>query len=328
VGGEPITDRAAACDEGKDTAVASGWRRARGGRLPVECAPLSTDERSQQIRDLLADVRDLRLTLTADLAAAASALDAGAPAIAGDIIDGDRDELRALQRRTDSRLTGLRRLAVPTHDTPRWRRRALMALPAAPLVGAMAVAAAAATGTLPMPGAHHDVVRPNSIQTASVPVNSTFHAFESVVDGDPSASQLLAAAQALHAQIAAMLASAPNNPARAAEIAQLLQLEQQLLMSKEPPGTSIVLAASRRLVAQLIDIAPASVPGSLRADVPAPTPAASARPAGQSTSPEAWPTTRTSSSPTSAHSPAPSPTSTSTSTSAGSTNPPLPSFGG
>jgi hypothetical protein len=274
------------------------------------------------LEDLLDDMLELRLTLVADLSAAAAAVDAESEQVAGDIIDSDRRELAAFLHRSTARLNGA---PEPVTSTPvavpaprSWRRRALISLPAVPLVGALAMSAAAAAGLLPLPTrAHSHHVR----IVSEPPVASTFQQFATVVDGDPSASQVVAAANALHAQIAALLAEAPQNPNGVSEVAQLLQLEQALLLRKQPPGSSLVLAQSRKLAAQLLTVAqavsPAAVPTSSTASPHHST-------TTKSTSPSTSPTPK-SSTPKTAPSTSPSPSSTPTSSDAPGR---IPSIGG
>ena len=268
------------------------------------------------LEDLLDDMLELRLTLVADLSAAAAAVEAESDRVAGDIIEGDRRELAAFLRRSTARLDGapseaggqpaaVAPVAVPVPRS--WRRRALISLPAIPLVGALAMSAAAAAGLLPLPththGHHVRVV-------SEPPVSSTFQQFATVVDGDPSASQVVAAADALHAQIAAMLADAPQNPSGVSEVARLLQLEQALLLRKQPPGSSLVLAQSRKLAARLLTVAHTVSPAAV------PTATATASPhratSPKTTSSTSSPTPKSSTSkPAATTSPSPSPTSTS-----------------
>jgi hypothetical protein len=269
--------------------------------------------------DLLDDVRDLRLTLLADLSAAAAAVESDSEPIAADILDWDRQELLAFLRRDAARLDGLAAAAYPTGaeddlppavPTPRgWRRRVVISLPAVPLVGALAMSAAAAAGLLPLPT--HSGPRPvHVLSEGSAPVSSTFQNFETVLAGDPSASQVVAAASALHQQIAAMIANAPQNPGGVTEVAHLLQLEQALLLRKQPPGSNLVLAQSRKLAAQLHTIAirgasaqptPASVPTSPSSS---PKKSTSTKPtATSSTSPKSSPKPSSSSSPKPSSSP-------------------------
>jgi hypothetical protein len=261
------------------------------------------------IEDLIADMQALRLTLVADLSAAAAAVEDSSERVAADIVDGDRRELAAFLRRTTTRLQGLPEPEVPTGTVTvpaarTWRRRALISLPAVPLVGALAMSAAAAAGLLPLPthSQHHARV------LTQRPVSSTFRQFETVLDSDPSASQVVAAATALHQQIAAMLATAPQTPGGVTEAAHLLQLEQALLLRKQPPGSKFVLAQSRKLAARLLTVARATAQ---------PTPATVATPSASSstkhsTSTKSSPTAKSSTSkPAATSSPSPSSSSSS-----------------
>lgn len=279
------------------------------------------------IEDLLADVRRLRLTLVADLSAAAAAAEDSSERVAADIVDGDRRELAAFLRRSTTRLKGAPEpvpatvVTAPVPAPRAWRRRALISLPAVPLVGALVMSAAAAAGLLPLPTQHHHHAR----VLTQRPVSTTFQQFESVVDGDPSASQVVAAATALHQQIAAILATAPQSPTGVTEAAQLLQLEQALLLRRQPPGSSLVLAQSRKLAAKLLTVAREASAQPTPATVA--TPAASSSPKHSTTSkstPTASPTAKTSASKPAATS-SPSPSSSSSSSDAPGH---LPSVGG
>jgi hypothetical protein len=280
----------------------------------------------RSIEDLLEDMRALRLTLVADLSAAAAAVEDDCDRVAADIIDSDRRELAALMRRSTARLQGDAEvvpatggITVPPART--WRRRALISLPAVPLVGALAMSAAAAAGLLPLPTHGHTHARVLSER----PVSTTFRQFETVLDGDPSASQVVAAASAFHQQIAAMLANARQSPDGVTEVAQLLQLEQALLMRKQPPGSNLVLAQSRKLAARLLTVARAASAQPTPATVA--TPSASSSPK-RSTSPKSSsstsPTAKSSTTKPVASS-SPSPTSSSSSSGAPDH---LPSVGG
>jgi hypothetical protein len=291
------------------------------GRLTAPADPRS-------ITDLLDDVRELRLTLAADLSTAAAAVDADSDEVAADILAGDRRDLAAFLRRSASRLEGLTPTSAPDADlavaAPRpWRRRALVSLPAIPLVGALAMSAAAAAGLLPLPTQHHDH-RARVIGDAA-PVSTTFAEFETVLAGDPSASQVVAAATALHQQIAQMLDTARQNPGGVSEVARLLQLEQALLLRKQPPGSSLVLAQSRRLAARLLSVASQS---QSTQPSPATVPTATASP-HKSTTPKPVSTTSPKPSPTAttktSSTPSPSPSSTSSSSTAPGH---IPSLGG
>lgn len=229
--------------------MSSRFGRLRRGRAPLRPGdPLET---------LLEDMHDLRMTLAADLTAAAGAADAGADDVARDIIEADRVELERFARVANVRLERLSRPLSPRPQArPAWRRRVAVALPVVPVVGAMALSAAAATGVLPIPGATH-VPKQAVVRAAEPSPVSSFKQLVSVLNGEhPSASQVIAAATKLHRQLRQLIASSPNDPSQAAEIAQLLSMEQSLLMEKRPPGVSVVLDATRKLAARLVTAAP------------------------------------------------------------------------
>ena len=218
---------------------------------------------------LLADMLDLRLTLAADLNAAAGAAEDGAEDVAAQILDADRQELAIFARNADRRLRRLQLgpqpvaaqpLAVetPAPASPRWRRRLAIALPVVPMVGALAVSAAAATGVLPLPSSGTDGVASLSAPALSVAddtsASSSFEDFANVVGSDPSASQVIAAAGRLHDQLAKLLASSPTDPGSAAQLVRLLRMEQSLLLTEQPPGADVVLHATRKLAQKLVDV--------------------------------------------------------------------------
>jgi hypothetical protein len=210
---------------------------------------------------LLAEMRDLRLTLAADLTAAAGAAEEGADDVAAQIVDADRRELALFARDADRRLRRLQRGPQPTAAgpaAPRWRRRLVVALPVVPMVGALAVSAAAATGVLALPGSGTDQTSTLSAPALSVSAgdsaSSTFREFADVIGGDPSASQVIAAAGRLHDQLAKLLASSSTDPGSAAQLVQLLRMEQSLLLTEQPPGADVVLHATRKLAAKLVSV--------------------------------------------------------------------------
>ena len=224
----------------------------RIGRKRRDRAPLTPGD---PLTSLLEDMHDLRMTLAADLTAAAGAADAGAEDVARDIIEADRVELARFARVANVRLERLSRpLPAGPQPRPAWRRRVAVALPVAPVVGAMALSAAAATGVLPIPGATH-APKPAVVRADDGSPVTSFQQLVTVLDSDPSASQVIAAASKLHQQLRELIASSPNDPGKAAEIAQLLSLEQSLMLQKQPPGASVVLDATRKLAARLDTVA-------------------------------------------------------------------------
>jgi len=315
--------------------VRARWWRTTEGRTTAGGDPRPADDRADALEDpypalsgLLDDMRELRMTLAADLSAAAGATEDGAHDVAGEILDADRREMAAFVRRAVGRLSALEPadsaipaasvLAVPTAfpkvPRQRWRRRVLVSLPAVPIIGALAMSAAAAAGLLPVPGhSSGHVVRP--VPRASAPVTSTFSQFEAVLNSDPSPAQLIRAASALHRQLAALIATAKGNPGHVSEVARLLQMEQALLLRKQPPGSDVVLAESRKLAATLLNLAPVSSPSSQ--PTPASVPTAQSSPAAHhseptpSSSPSSHQSKTPTPTPTPTHSTSPSPSSSS-----------------
>src|SRR3954465_6800080 len=180
--------------------------RGRSRRPAVTDAPNPLDS-------LLEDMRELRLTLAVDLHAAAAAAEDGATQVASDIVEGDRDEIAQFRRLAESRLLGMQQLADDESQSPRWRRRAIVALPAVPLVGAMALSAAAVPGVMPLPG-NHDVAKPQQGQVAPTsPVTSSFQQLERVVDSrHSSARDVIAAPRVLHRHLAPPACCTPSAP--------------------------------------------------------------------------------------------------------------------
>jgi hypothetical protein len=242
------------------------------GALFGRSRPETADARP--LEDLLEEMHDLRLTLAVDLTAAAGAADAGANEVARDIIEADRQELARFARVANINLERLTNVAVRREPSP-WRRRVATALPVVPVVTAMALSAAAATGALHLPGTGQShAPRAAAIQNADAAPLTTFNQLVKVLDSDPSASQVIAAASKLHKQLSQLLAISTDNPSQAQEVARLLRMEQNLLLRTQPPGASIVLDASRKLEARLVTVVPSASP-SISVTLP-PTPQPSA----------------------------------------------------
>src|SRR3954453_4940516 len=293
--------------------MAPPWRKhasdERGGLVSAfrgrSRRPAASDV-SHPLDGLLRDVRELRLTLAADLHAAAAAAEDGEAEVASDIVEADRDEIARFRRVAETRLLRLQRLAVAEPELPRWRRRVVVALPAVPLVGALAVSAAAVTGVMPLPGSH-DTANPPPVQAApSSPVTSSFQQLERIVDDhQSSARDVIAAARVLHRQLAALIASSSDDPTQAAALAELLRAEQSLLLTAQPPGASVVLDATRRLAKQLVNTAP-RLPKPAPTSTKLPTPLPSPSPKKTSTAPATSTKRSTTPKPSSSPSAAPS----------------------
>jgi hypothetical protein len=219
------------------------------------------------IVELLDSVREARTSLTIELSAAAGALEAGQPEVARDIVAATAEEMRRAATRSTS--TAL----IDPPKPRRTRRRALLALPAVPLVGAIAMTAASALGGGSAPPSHHPPASAAPVTIAAVPprtvitgvttsgpdahsgATTTLHRLERVMTHHPQAAQVLAVADDLHDQLTAMIANATNDPARLHVVRHLLTLEQQVLESVKVPGTQLALAASRA-IARLLALVP------------------------------------------------------------------------
>lgn len=184
---------------------------------------------------LLHELDGLRLTLETDLTLAAAAVESGQPAMAVDIIDSDRDGLRAFEGRA---LGHLERLATPHR---RFR------VPAAPFVAAAAVAGFL-VGVVPhLSGPAQD----NTTNVSSSSPAQSLQLLEEATNSGDTA-QALDAANQLHGQLTPILLQAKTDPAAAAQALALLQQEQQLLAGAPDASALLdVLQTSRQLASTL-----------------------------------------------------------------------------
>lgn len=294
------------------------WRwRARARR---RAAPVAD---SQDIANLLENVHQLRLTLTADLAAAASAIEADEPAVARDIVAADRDEVRRLIDRPPSQ----RRAPRPEpRREPARPRRALLALPAIPLVGALAMTGAVALNGGDHPSRVQTVVHHTASPTATgspgeirQTATTTLRQLERVVSLHPGGGAVVAVATDLHRQLTAILATSPNNTKRLNEVQHLLTVEQRLLETHHGHATAIALAASRQIahllnVRNLSTAVPSSPPTSQPHVTATPTKSATPKSATPEPTVTKSQTPQPHASPTAPANPFPSPTPTSRTT--------------
>ncbi|MGN6474428.1 MAG: hypothetical protein ACTHK4_12380 [Mycobacteriales bacterium] len=223
--------------------MASRGRRAGDGALGR-----SADD--QAIIDLLDAVREVRTALAIDLSVAAGALEEDHPEVASDILAATSAGLERAHHNVPH--PDGDELAVRRHAR---RRRTLIALPAVPLVGAIAMTAAAA-----LSGASHQHATSGTAQHAIVhhaSATSTLHRLETVVNQHPRAAQVIAVADDLHQQLTQMIASSTND-AQLHMVQHLLTLEQRVLERSKVPGTQLALAASREL-AELLKHQPVQV---------------------------------------------------------------------
>lgn len=269
---------------------------------------------------LLREVDGLRLALETDLSLAASAVEAGAPEVARDIIDSEIQGLRAFERRSLGHLSDLAFEPVEPVHRHWWTH-----IPAAPFV-----AAAALVGFL--------VAIPHPSGSGAITA-STVSASESLnqitrLAASGQTSEMRDAAITLHNQLEALVAQAKTDPEAARQGLLLLSAEREVIaQSGDSQALTDVLAASNHLSNLIFQALPVSVRATTpRVPTPAgtiPTSAPTSRPAAQSSpSPTAKPTPTTpsptttpSSRPTSSSQPSPSPTKT-------TVLPPDPTIGG
>ncbi|HWB66483.1 MAG TPA: hypothetical protein VG708_06620 [Mycobacteriales bacterium] len=240
--------------------------------------------------------------MSADLAAAAGAVDARELQVARDILASDHDELVRFSDSLDRPAPPSP--AIPAQRRPRplsaARRRTLLTLPAIPLVGALAMTAATAAGVGPIADrqhahqaaasqpAHpvqHQEAAVHSSPTPAAAATSTLHQLVHVVHQDPAAPKVMVVARHLHRQIAVLITTASQHPARLSEVKQLLTTEQHLLVAQVTQVEAKALAASQRLAAMvpgLPHIAPSSPPPAVT-DTGRPTPAPATTPSHHTT---------------------------------------------
>jgi len=227
--------------------------------------------RVAELDALLREVDELRLTLETDLSLAASAVEAGAPQLAVEILDSDRDALRAFE---ESALGSLAALAAPAPAATRRMRLTGHAAPAA----AAAVLVAVLAGLMPQgTGA-----RPGDITTSTVAASDSLARLQDLVAmGDEQ--QVRLASATLHEQLAGVVAQAKSDPFAAQQALLMLSYEQSAIVAHGgSDALADVLVRSREL-AQAIR---AALPKAVRSFAPAvpvdeqkPQPKSSAKPA-------------------------------------------------
>jgi hypothetical protein len=216
----------------------------KGRRASSDAARRTADDPA--LIDLLETVREVRTNLAIDLSAAAGALEENQPAVARDILAATSDEL-VLGRSEDHGDD------VPARGRSR-RMRVLLALPAVPLVGALAMTTAAALSGSSKP-VHHAVALPAPSPAQHTAAGSALQRLRQVVDQHAQAARVIGAADDLHKQLTRMIATSTNNPAQLNVVQQLLKLEQHVLEGSKVPGTQLALAASRA-IAELLENRP------------------------------------------------------------------------
>lgn len=238
-----------------------GGEPTRARRRPEPAADPVVDPAVDPVMQaLLDDVRTTRIHLAADLSAAAGALDDGHAEVARDIVAGDIEDVAAFRALATARLAAEPApVVVPRPRTRSRRTRVLLALPAVPLVGALAMTTAAAIGGGTHPATHHAsrpaaaaAAAPKVRQTPATTATSTLQRLEHVVRHHAASTQVIAVADDLHNQLTQMLTTSTTNPSRLGVVKRLLTVEQNLLKVHSGPGVTLALEASRHLV-QLLD---------------------------------------------------------------------------
>lgn len=251
--------------------------------------------RVEELDALLRQVDDLRLTLETDLSLAASALEAGAPELALDVVDSDRAELAAFERRA---LDSLDDLELSSHRRTRsWiPAHAASIAVAAGLVGLLA-------GLVPQ------AVAPGQPSTSNVSAGAALERLQELAE-DGDASEIREASAALHAQLAAVVATAKTDPAAARTALLLLSYEQHAIVSSgDVAELSDVLRQSQALASRIRAALPVAVRSALPKPV-VPTSGVTAPQPAPSSSPKASPaaTTKATASPKPSPTASPKPT--------------------
>lgn len=264
-----------------------------GRRLRVLHLPRRQDEepRVDALTALLRDVDDLRLTLETDLTLAASAVEAGNPAVALEILDSDSKSVRKFE---DRALEHLADLEEPPH-----RRRIWANVHAGPVVAAAALVAVLA-GVVPQALQPHDSGAANYAAATS----TVERIQELAAQGETA--QVRVAANQLHAQLASVLTVANTDPAAAQQALMLLSYEQSAIVHS---GDSVALADVLRQAAALASAIRAALPPGARPAEPkvGVQPAPSAAPKPQSSpKPSPKPSAKASTKPSSSASAKPS----------------------
>lgn len=201
--------------------------------------------RAPELQALLRDLDGLRLSLATDLSLAAAALEAGSPEIASAVVDSDRAQLRAFEQRALHHLSEPEVPAVPALPPARARRRSLLTA-ATPLVASAAAVLGVLVGVVPT-GSDSTPERVGP-QTAMA---SYEHLTRLTLQG-AEATEVARAAEQLHAQLAAIVAQASEDPVAAQQALALLESQARVLdSSADREALSGVIAEARTLVARL-----------------------------------------------------------------------------
>lgn len=214
------------------------------------------DAAPQPVQDLLAEVAQFRLALTADLVVAAAALEQEEPEVAGQVVDAGRRDLHDFQRRMLGQLAGL--------DQPSGRGRfGVRAMLGVGLLAAAAGAGAAGTTLALVPtGATAPVAAETPAERAQLELADFSR---TAARPGAGADEVITAARALNAAVATLMPVAGTDRLAALAALSLLDSESQLVQATRPAGGDVVLAEEQRLRAQLSWALPPVPPPSVLA---------------------------------------------------------------
>ena len=258
--------------------------------------------------DLLREVDGLRSALRKDLSLAATALEAGEPALAGYLVRGAAESVQGFSVAASADLAGLADhaeappLPVAVGSQPALLRFTRSLLPQAPFAAAAALVALLAGPAVP------DRVVSGTTEAAAV---SSYHELTRLAAEGASTEEVVEAAEELHDRLAPLVDQAEQDPEAARQALVLLQAEHAVLVLEGVPDSVIgqqVLREARALVTRLRRAMP-KTPIVIPAPA-APAPGEESRPqsGGQADGkPSPKPSPKASSSPKASPSPAPKP---------------------
>lgn len=273
-----------------------------------------TEPRIADLDAFLREVDDLRTTIRHDLTLAATAAAAGEDELAGWLLLGEDGQVRSFEERALARLGALEAseanasIEAPiVPAVPRSRR----VFSAAPFAAAAAVVFAFVAGAVPLPGGSSELAP----GTRNVAVSSYAELTQLALEG-ASDSDISAAAQKFHDDLAPLVAAGLTDRIAAENAIRMLQSERAVLAAGATSSQALraVLREADRLVAKL-RASLARVP--VRPVLPVSPEQEQARreqaPERRESSTKSSSSTKPSPTPTAKPSPTPSPTSTSAS---------------
>lgn len=236
--------------------------RLRRSAGPAELPLLAPDEdtpRNADLCALIADIDALRLTLQTDLTLAAAAVDADAPDLAGELVDGDLREVRAFGVRATDRLRTLGSAGTEAEDAgaPALPRRRILS--AAPLMAA-AAALIGFVAFVPDRG-------PASATAETTMTSAALAGYEldRLARAGAPDEALALAAEELNDELARLIARAASDPLAAQQAMLLLESTTEVLARQGDSGVlRSVMAETQALRARLRDALPVTAQRPLR----------------------------------------------------------------